>query len=141
MFATQWSRQEEKDERVHEITGNESMVVKTPVRGNSERLAQMMLAGQYVEAERIGYEYGPEDIIPEEISYRPGKSADPVEILKFVESFGRRIRESARKVAEDAAKSTGLRKENENSSKSQSGETREGVQKDENSGNNGGQSK
>lgn len=65
MWKNQFQKQADMGQQKHEITGEESPVVKTPVRGNAEKLAQMLLAGQYVEGQRLGYEFGPEDAIPQ----------------------------------------------------------------------------
>lgn len=142
MWKNQYQKQSEMAKQKHEETGDESLVVKTQVRGNAEKLAQMMLAGQYVEGQRLGYEFGPEDAIPDEIRVRPGKSADIVQILDFAAELGSRIRASIRsQEAKSETVTNGLREKDESSSKSQSGENREGVQKDEVIGTNGGQSK
>lgn len=130
MYATQWTRQAEiKRKKPHEITGDESMVVKTPIKGNSERLAQMQLAGQYVEAQRIGYQFGPEDKIPAEIEVLPGRNVDPVDVLKYVEAFGRRIREQMRKATEakDVRQDSGVSADAEAGSKSESKAPGKGI--------------
>lgn len=75
-----------------ENTGSESLVPNVRVIGNSERIAQMILAGQHLEANRIGYEYGPEDVIPEDAFVRPGRSADVTKVLDYIEDFGDRLR-------------------------------------------------
>lgn len=142
MWKNQYQKQPEMAKQKHEETGEESLVVKTQVRGNAEKLAQMMLAGQYVEGQRLGYEFGPEDVIPDEIRVRPGRSADIVQVLDFAAELGSRIRASIRsQEVKSETVTDGVRNEDESSSKSQSGETREGVQKAEIAGINGGQSK
>lgn len=102
-----------------EITGDETPVVKTLIRGNSEKIAQMMLAGQYVEASRLGYEYGPEDKLPDQILTRPDKGADIIHVLKYVEDFGTRVREQVKereRKARDVRSNTGVSEENGSSS-------------------------
>lgn len=78
--------------RIRENTGPETLVVQVPVLSNAERIAQMLLNGQMLEAQRIGYEFGPEDELPDNIRTRPGKGADIVTVMEFMESFGDRIR-------------------------------------------------
>lgn len=112
MWKNQYQKQAEMKDQKHETTGDDTPVVKTPVRGNAEKLAQMLLAGQYVEGQRLGYEFGPEDAIPEEIMVRPGKSADIVQVLDFAADLGARIRASIRsQEAKNEAESAGVRKE------------------------------
>lgn len=117
MFATQfamWPRSKGED------TGKETPVVAIQVRGNAEKLAQMMLAGQYVEAARLGYEFGPEDKIPDEILTRPDKKADITEVLEYVEQFGKRIRAQVRnmqKEPENERQNPGVPEENGSGSK------------------------
>lgn len=114
MWKNQYQIQPEMAKQKHEETGEESLVVKTQVRGNAEKLAQMMLAGQYVEGQRLGYEFGPEDVIPDEIRVRPGRSADIVQVLDFAAELGSRIRASIRsKEGQVEAKSTGVREQAE----------------------------
>lgn len=112
MWKNQYQMQDDMQKQKHEITGEDSPVVKTSVRGNAEKLAQMLLAGQYVEGHRLGYEFGPEDAIPEEIMVRPGKSADIVQVLDFAADLGARIRASTRsQEAKNETKPDGVRAE------------------------------
>lgn len=139
MFATQfamWPRSKGED------TGTETPVVAVHIRGNAEKLAQMMLAGQYVEAARLGYEFGPEDKIPDEILTRPGKKADITDVLDYVEQFGKRIRAQVRnmqKEQNDAA--GGVRDEDETSGKTKTAEAQPRISAPAPSGADGGTEK
>lgn len=130
MFTNQFSLQE-RDVRkdIHEQTGSITPVVKTTVKGNAEKLAQMMLAGQYAEAERVGYEYGPDDQLPDDIVPRPGRGVDPIEVLKYVEAFGQRIRSQIAEAKEKGhvRSDTGVSTEDREGEKSESDKAKEGV--------------
>jgi len=130
MFVDQYRLQDrDVSKDVHEVTGDITPVVKVAVHGNAERLAQMMLAGQYAEAERIGYEYGPEDQLPDEIVPRPGRGVDPIDVLKYVEAFGARIRAQVAKMQEvgHERSNTGVSTEDRESEQSESAKAKEGV--------------
>nr|QJB19718.1 MAG: hypothetical protein [Microvirus sp.] len=131
MWKNQYQKQLDMCKQKHELTGEDSLVVKTAVRGNAEKLAQMLLAGQYVEGQRLGYEFGPEDAIPDTITVRPGKSADIVQVLDFAADLGARIRASIRsKEAKIEAEPTGVREEDGKGKESPSEASRAGISAD-----------
>lgn len=92
-YKTQFTAQNERKVNF-EVTGNESPVVKTVIRGNSEKLAQMTLAGVYAEGSRLGYEFGPEDRLPENIEVRPTRGTDVIDVMVYAEKLSKRIREA-----------------------------------------------
>ena len=140
MWSNQYQRAGRMDKSKHEITGDESPVVKTQVRGNAEKLAQMLLAGQYVEGQRLGYEFGPEDAIPDTIMVKPGKKADIVEVLDFAAELGARIRASIRsQEAHSEAESGGFGKEAGEGQKSKREAPEAGIRTAEATGTDGGE--
>lgn len=100
MFYTQYNQ---PANRTREMTGSETLVTKVAVLSNAERIAQMLLNGQMLEAYKIGYEFGPDDQIPENFRTRPGKGADIVTVMEFMESFGERIRNFAQDLNKSAS--------------------------------------
>ena len=89
-----------------EDTGTDTLVTQVPVMSNSALVGRSILAGQYIEAAKVGYEFGPQDKLPKEISVRPSKSADVVTLLDYIHDFRQRIDQKIRdhkKSVEDAA--------------------------------------
>lgn len=89
-FKTQY---EYRKKTVCEETGSVSPVVNVPVMSNTERIAQLILSGQMLEAGRVGYEYGPDDKIPDNAYPRPGRNADITTLLGYIEHIGAKLRE------------------------------------------------
>jgi len=90
MFATQFRPWTDLPK---ENTGTLSPVTTVPCKGNSERIAQMILTGQFLEADRVGYQFSLDDPLPERIRTLPSRGADITEVLACVEETGRRIRQ------------------------------------------------
>lgn len=124
-FKTQYTAQKQV-KTVGEVTGDETPVIKTNIRNNSEKLAQMQLAGVYAEGQRLGYHFDADERLPAVINPPPGRGVDVIDVLKYAENLNTRIRQAviaAQKGTNNEAISGGVREETPPSPKNEGGET------------------
>lgn len=113
IFKTQFTAQKQA-KIIGEVTGEETPVIKTNIRGNSEKLAQMQLAGVYAEGQRLGYHFEADEKLPAVINPPPGRGVDVIDVLKYAEDLNAKIRKAvinAQKGVTDETVTGGVRKE------------------------------
>lgn len=91
MFRTQYNRNGRRPKG--ETNTGITQVTQVVVKSNTERIAQMLIAGQYMAAQRMGYQWTADDKIPEDARPLPGKNADVTAMLTWIQDFGGRLRE------------------------------------------------
>ena len=103
MFYSQWKPRQND---IHEVCSTRTMVTAVPVVSNAQRITQMIMAGQMIQANRVGYDWNADEKLPEVLPVRPGRGVDIVDkidyINRFKASMNEHIKQYNEKVAEAA---------------------------------------
>lgn len=79
------------------------MVTAVPVVSNAQRITQMIMAGQMIAANRVGYDWTADEKIPDVLPVRPGRGVDIVDKLDYISRFKVQMNDHIKKYNEKLA--------------------------------------
>lgn len=100
MFYSQWKPRQND---IHEVCSTKTMVTAVPVVSNAQRITQMIMAGQMIQANRVGYDWTADEKLPDVLPVRPGRGVDIVDKLDYVTRFNAQMKEHIMKYNEKLA--------------------------------------
>jgi hypothetical protein len=90
-FRTQYNYDWQKSRL--EMNNEPTIVSQVRIPTMAERAADMILAGQLIQAGKIGYQFMEGDPIPEVLSAAPDRRVDITTKLQYIERFGQKLRD------------------------------------------------
>lgn len=105
MFYSQWNPRQND---IHEVCSSKTMVTAVPVVSNAQRITQMIMAGQMIQANRVGYDWTADEKLPDVLPARPGRGVDIVDKLDYVSRFKAQMDEHIKKYNEKVAENANM---------------------------------
>lgn len=84
MFYSQWNPRQND---INEVCSSKTLVTAVPVVSNAQRITQMIMAGQMIAANRVGYDWTADEKLPDVLPVRPGRGVDIVDKLDYITRF------------------------------------------------------
>lgn len=105
MFYSQWKPRQND---IHEVCSSKTMVTAVPVVSNAQRITQMIMAGQMIQANRVGYDWNADEKLPDVLPTRPGRGVDIVDKLDYINRFKTSMTEHIKKYNEKVAEAANM---------------------------------
>lgn len=80
-----------------EKSSSKTLVTEVPVMGNSERIAQSLISGALINADRLGFDFQADEKLPERFNTFNLRGADITEKLEFLEYINGAVSEHMKK--------------------------------------------
>lgn len=105
MFYSQWKPRQND---IHEVCSSKTMVTAVPVVSNAQRITQMIMAGQMIQANRVGYDWNADEKLPDVLPVRPGRGVDIVDKLDYINRFKASMNEHIKQFNEKVAEAANM---------------------------------
>ena len=105
MFYSQWKPRQND---IHEVCSSKTMVTAVPVVSNAQRITQMIMAGQMIQANRVGYDWNADEKLPEVLPTRPGRGVDIVDKLDYISRFKQNMDDHIKRYNEKVAETSNM---------------------------------
>lgn len=105
MFYSQWNPRQND---IHEVCSSKTMVTAVPVVSNAQRSTQMIMAGQMIQANRVGYDWNADEKLPEVLPTRPGRGVDIVDKLDYISRFKQNMDDHIKRYNEKVAETSNM---------------------------------